>query len=132
MSLGTDNAVCKSEFVDAMRQRLNDDGLNGGNVDDPSVNKNFGALAEAVFRIATVHAQTTSSSAADAAFWQWVSDVAAWLGAVDAWQNGVTAAFTAWTPATAPEIALKTALLAVPAPGPAPVAAPAALGGRIV
>jgi hypothetical protein len=61
-----------------------------------------------------------------------VTAVTAWLTALDAWQNGVTAAFTAWTPATAPEVALRTALLAVPAPGVPPTAAPAALGGRVI
>jgi hypothetical protein len=132
VSLGADNVVCKGEFVEAMRDRLDADGLPGSNVDEPGVNKNLGALGQAVFRIATVHAQTTSTAASDAAFWQWVSNVTAWLTAVDAWQNGVTAAFTAWTPTTAPEIALKTALSAVPVPGPPPAAAPAALGGRIV
>ena len=132
MSLGTDNVVCKDEFVAAMRQRLDADGLPGINVDRPDVNKNLAALGQAVFRIATVHAQTTSSAAHDVAFWQWITDVAAWLAAVDAWQNGVTAAFTAWTPATAPETALRTQLLAVPAPGAPPAAAPATLSGRVV
>lgn len=132
MSLGPDNTVCKTEFVEAMRTRLNADGLPGSNVDEPSVNKNLAALGEAVFRIATVHAATASSAAADAAYWQWVAAVTAWLGQLRAWQTGVTAAFTAWTPTQPAEVALKTALLAVPVGGPPPPAAPATLSGRIV
>jgi hypothetical protein len=132
VSLGADNVICKNEFVEAMRQRLNADGLPGTNVDLPEVNKNLAALGQAIFRIATVHAQTTSGAAQDAAFWTWIAGVAAWLTAVDAWQNGVTAAFTAWAPATAPETALRTALLAVPAPGAPPAPAPTTLGGRVV
>jgi hypothetical protein len=131
VSLGADNAVCKTEFVEAMRRRLDDDGLPGTNVDDPGVNKNLGALGQAVFRIATVQAQTRSNAASDAAFWQWVGAVTAWLTALDAWQNGVTAAFTAWAPTTAPELALKAALVAVPAPGLPPGVAPVTIVGRI-
>lgn len=129
--LGADHTLCKQEFVEAMRKRLNDDNLPGSNVDDPSVNKNLAALGQAVFRIATVHAQVTSNAGADAAYWQWVADVAAWLAALRAWQTGITAAFTAWVPGTPPDVALKTALLAVPAPGAPPAAAPATLTGRL-
>jgi hypothetical protein len=132
VSLGPDNIVSKNEFVEAMRQRLDADGLPGTNVDRPDVNKNLAALGQAVFRIATVHAQTTSSAAQDAAYWQWITDVGAWLTALDTWQNGVTAAFTAWAPATAPETTLRTALLAVPAPGAPPLVAPATLSGRVI
>ena len=132
MSLGADNVVCKNEFVDAMRERLNADGLPGSNVDLPDVNKNLAALGQAVFRIATVHAQTTSSAAQDAAFWTWIAGVAAWLTAVDAWQNGVTTAFTTWVPAPAAETALRTAVLAVPAPGAPPAPVPTSLAGRVV
>ena len=131
MSLGPDNVICKDEFVEAMRQRLDADGLPGTNVDRPDVNKNLAALGQAIFRIATVHAQTTSSAAQDAAFWAWIAGVGVWLAAVDAWQNGVTAAFTAWVPATPAETALRTAVLAVPVPGVPPAPAPTTLTGRV-
>lgn len=106
MTLGPDNTVCKQEFVDAMRP------IAGDNVDLLQIQDNLGALGTAVFRISTVHATTVSDAAADAAFWAWVSALAAW-------QLGVVAAVTAWTPATVPEQTLRTALLAlgtVPAP----------------
>jgi hypothetical protein len=114
MTLGADNAICKQEFVDAMRP------IAGDNVDIPQIQDNLGALGTAVFRISTVQATTVSDAAADAAFWAWVSGIAAW-------QSGVAAAVTGWTPATAPEQALRTALLAIPSPP----AAPTQQNGRI-
>ena len=102
MSLGADNAVCKQEFVEAMRP------IAGDNVDLPQVQDNLGALGTAVFRISTLRATTVSDAGADAAFWAWVSALAAW-------QLGVVAAVTAWTPVTAPEQSLRTALLALAA-----------------
>jgi len=132
MALGSDNTVCAGEFVEAMRARLNM--LNppaGGNVDDPNVKPNLVALGQAVFQILTVDAQTFSNAASDAAFWAWIAAVNAWLGKLSAWQAGVTAAFNAWAPATAPDQTLKAALAAVAAPGAAPAAAPSQLTGVV-
>jgi hypothetical protein len=107
MTLGADNTICKKEYVDAMRP------IAGDNVDLPQIQDNLGALGTAVFRVATVHATTVSNAASDAAFW-------AWVGAIAAWQTGVVAAVTAWAPTAPAEQALRTALLAIPAPPPAP------------
>ena len=62
MSLGADNAVCKKEFVEAMRAVLDQmTPPHGSNVDPPSqANDNLGALGTAVFNIATKDAQTWS------------------------------------------------------------------------
>jgi hypothetical protein len=131
MPLGSDNTVCAGEFVEAMRARL--DALSppaGGNVDDSNVKPNLVALGQAVFRILTADAQTFSDASSDAAFWLWVASVNAWLGRLSAWQVGVAAAFSGWAPATAPDLALKTALTAVVAPG-APPTAPSSLTGVV-
>ena len=114
MTLGADNAICKQEYVDAMRP------IAGGNVDLPQIQDNLGALGTAVFRVATVHATTISTAASDAAFWAWVAGIAAW-------RAGVITAVNAWTPTTPAEQALRTALLAIPAPP----AAPTSQSGRI-
>lgn len=132
MGLGPDNGICKTEFVEAMRARLiADDPKAGDNVDREDVQKNLGALGLAVYRIATVHAETNSDAATDAAFWQWVSDVNAWLSKLSTWQKGVAQAFAAWTPTLPAEQALKTALIAVSDPGSPPASAPTALKGEI-
>lgn len=132
MSLGPDNAVAATAFVEAMRARLvAQDPALGPNVDDPAVRPNLEALGEAVFRIATVHAETVADSASDAQFWAWVAGVQTWVTALAAWQTGVRAAFAAWTPTQPAEQALKTALLAVAVPPAPPAAAPTALRGTI-
>lgn len=121
MGLGNDKTIAKNEFVSAMRARLESDqpGL-GANVDDPSVNANLGALGEAVYRIATVHAETRSDAAADSAFWQWVTDVDEWLHDLAAWRQGVTKAFADWTAAGAADQKLKADIAALNAPGSLP------------
>jgi hypothetical protein len=124
MSLTTDN--CGTEFTEAMRP------IAGDNVDLAPVQANLGALGLAVLRIATVHAETESNSAADAAFWQWVSATHAWMQAMNTWRSGVSGAFAAWAAATPAEIALKGAIAAVPAPPAPPAVAPALLKGRVL
>jgi hypothetical protein len=131
MALGTDNTTCKTEFVEAMRARLVADDLPGENVDRDDVQKNLGALGQAVFRIATVHAQTNSNAVTDTTFWQWINQVNAWLSALSTWQQGVAQAFANWTPTQPAEQALKTQLVAVPNPGLPPASAPTSLSGRI-
>src|SRR5215212_3135153 len=106
--LGSNPDKCTTELVEAMRARLNAlDPPQGSNVDDPEVQKNFAALGQAVFQIATALAATTSDASEDAAFWAWMADVQAWLLKLSTWQAGVAQAFTNWAPATAPEISLR-------------------------
>jgi hypothetical protein len=132
MGLGPDREICKTEFVEAMRARLiAEDPSAGANVDTPPIQANFGALGQAIYRIATVHAETASDAASDAAFWQWVSDVNAWLAALSNWQNGVALAFAAWAPTLPAEQALRAALTAVAGPGVLPAVTPTGLRGRI-
>jgi hypothetical protein len=115
-----------------MRARLiADDPGAGANVDQPAIQANLGALGLAVYRIATVHAETVSDAATDAAFWQWVADVQAWLAALSAWQNSVAQAFAAWAPTVPAERTLQAKLTQSPAPGAPPVLAPTALQGRL-
>ena len=130
--LGPNPDDCTTQFVEAMRARLNAmDPPQGNNVDDPEVQKNFAALGQAVYQIATALAAPTSDSAEDAAFWDWVADVQAWLLKLSTWQAGVAQAFTTWAPATAPETSLRNLVRAVPAPGAPPATAPTRLKGRI-
>ena len=132
MSLGSDNTVCANEFITAMRNRLNQ--LNppqGANVDDPNVRPNLVALGQAVFEILTADAQIHSDAASDATFWVWIAAVNAWLGKLSTWQAGLTAAFSAYAPATAPEIGLRTAVLAVASPGAPPAGVPIELDGVV-
>jgi hypothetical protein len=118
MGLGSDHATAATEFVEAMRP------IAGDNVDLAPVQANLGALGLAVYRTLTVDAETVADGTSDAAFWQWVA-------AVQAWMTAVTQAIAAWVPATAPELALKAALTAVPGPGAPPNSAPTSVTGRI-
>jgi hypothetical protein len=132
MSLGADNTICKDEYVAAMRARL--DALDpplGANVDDPEVEKNFAALAEALFRILTEKAVIQSNAAEDPAFWQWVASMVVWAQAMKDWQAGLHAAFQNWAPVGGADLAFRTAVLALTPPGAVP-AAPTSLGGKIV
>lgn len=141
--LGPDYTVCKQQFIAAVQDQIVAD-LLAANPDDPeaqqkaeaktqtpSIQNSFTPLADAVFRIVTVHAQVSSDSAVDAAFWQWVADVQSWLSALAAWQEGIAQAFAAWAPTQPAEQELQTALLRVASPGPAPAMAPVSLRGRI-
>lgn len=131
MGLGPDKETAKGEFVEAMRARLEaqEPGL-GDNVDEPSVNDNLGALGEAVYKIATVHAETLSDSTQDNDFWQWISDVDDWLQDMAQWQQGVTQAFADWAAAGAPNQGLKTDISGLTGPG-APPTPPTSLKGKI-
>lgn len=133
MGLGSDKEISKLEFIEAMRRRLEEEkpGL-GANVDESGVQKNMGALGEAVFRIVTVHAETVSSTDTDSAFWQWVSDVNAWLAKVAAWQQGIAQAFTSWTPTLTAEQNLRTAVTALPSPGSPPSTSPVKVQGKVI
>lgn len=132
MSLGPNNAIAATEFVEAMRARLiAQDPALGPNVDDPAVRPNLEALGQAVYRIATVHAETVSDAGSDAQFWAWVNGVQTWVTALAAWQTGVRAAFNAWTPTLPAEQALRAALLAVAVPPAPPGAAPTAQRGVV-
>ncbi|SRR6266446_4664818 len=126
MSLGPDNTICKKEFTDAMRARLEADKPgSGSNVDLPDVQKNFGALGQAIYNIATRDADTTSNANIDPAFWKWVA-------ALDAWQKGVAQAFTNWQPTQPDGQALKTAILTVPTPQSTSAPAPTTVKGKII
>lgn len=131
MGLGPDNTIAKNEFIAAMRARLESEqaGL-GANVDDPSVSANLGALGQAVYRIATAHAETRSDATADSAFWQWITDVDDWLHALAAWRQGVTKAFADWTAAGTADQKLKADIAALSPPGSLP-ARPTFMKGKI-
>lgn len=132
MPLGSDNTVCKNEFVEAMRARLAiDDPALAATVDKPGAQKNLGAMGQAVFKIATEHAQTVSEPTTDAAFWAWVQAVNVWLAGAARWQQDVRAAFNAYAPATPAEQSLRNAILGAALPGNPP-APPTALRGKIV
>lgn len=131
MGLGPDKEISKTEFIEAMRARLEaqESGL-GANVDDPSVDANLGALGEAVFKIATEHAETLSDATDDNEFWQWVEDVDNWLQNLADWQQGITQAFTSWAAAGAANLSLKTDVTSLTAPGSLP-SPPTSQKGRI-
>jgi len=126
MSLGSDNSICKQEFAEAMRP------IAGDNVDIPEIQANFGALGLAIYRIATVFAETASDNATDANFWNWVQSVSTWLTALSNWQIGMEQAFTTWAPVTPEGQDLKAKVLAVISPGPAPTSTPTSLKGKIL
>jgi hypothetical protein len=132
MSLGNDHQTCTTEFVDAMRARLDSEQPPlGANVDSPDVRKNFEALGEAVFQILSARAETTSGSAQDAVFWTWVTKVTEQLVALTTWQAGVRTAVQNWSPPDSAGIQLRSAILALAVPPAAPATAPAALTGRV-
>ncbi len=132
MSLGADNTICKGEFVEAMRARLvEDDPALGTAVDKPGAQKQLGAMGQAVYRIATLHAEATSDGASDREFWEWVAAVAQWTADLGAWQAGVVEAARAWAPTSAREQAFRTALLNLRQPGRPPSEPPRQLRGRI-
>jgi hypothetical protein len=132
MSLGPDNTICKGEFVEAMRARLvEDDPALGAAVDKPGAQKQLGAMGQAVYRIATLHAEATADGETDREFWEWVAAVAEWTAALSQWQTGVVDAVRAWAPTAAAERALQTALLRLPDPGRPPSDPPKQLRGRI-
>src|ERR1700754_2649318 len=115
MPLGDDSTeFCGPAFAEAMRP------IAGDNVDLEAVRNNLNALGEAVYQLATTHAEPYSDANLDAAFWAWAGTLQTCVAGLLAWQAGVTAAVTAWTPATPPEQGLKSALVAIPAPKPAP------------
>jgi hypothetical protein len=132
MSLGANGNVCKNEFIEAMRIRLESDtpGL-GATMDKPDAQKNLIAFGTAVHRINTIHAEVVSNSTTDAEFWQWIAKTNAWLSALSAWQEGTSQAFANWTPTQPTEKALKVALMAVPQPGNPPTPVPTLLKGKI-
>lgn len=130
--MALDRTKVKDEFVEAMRARLEADQAGSGeNAKHPDVQKNFDALGWAVIRTLTVQAETFSDAGRDAAFWNWVAAVNAWLKALSAWQVGVSNAFKNWAPATPAETNLKNAVVGVAAPGPPPTTAPAAMKGGV-
>lgn len=132
MALGTDASVCTEELVAAMRARLEAEakGL-GANVDLEAVRANLAALGTAVFRVATVRADTSSDATADAAFWAWTGRVNDYMTAVQAWHSAFVTAVQAWMPTTAPEVQFKSKLVALPAPPAPPAAPPSSLKGKI-
>jgi hypothetical protein len=131
MGLGSDNTVCKDVYVETMRARLESDepGL-GAAVDKPGAQKNLGAYGEALYRIATEHAETFSDPDADADFWTWIAAVEAWLADMAAWQQGMAAAFNNWDAHGAADQQLKTAITSLSNPA-SPPPAPASLQGKI-
>ena len=101
------------------------------NLDLPEYQKNIEPMAEAVYRILTEHAKTTTDPAIDAAFWEWMAEVTTWLTKLRAWQQGVATAFADWAAAGAADTALQKAVTLLADPGAPPGSAPTHLTGRI-
>lgn len=132
MSLGSNNAVSKSEFVEAMRNLLESKQPgSGANVDKPDVNDNLGALGTAVFRIATVHAEVVADAGVDVEFFTWVNAVNTWLNDLRDWQQHLVTQFQHWAPVTVPEQNFRTGVLGITDPGEPPATPPSILTGRI-
>lgn len=132
MSLGPNETICKQEYIAAMRARMEaDQPGSGANMDNPDVQKTFDSFGLALYRVMTVQAETKSNAAADAAFWAWIAQVNAWLGAMSVWQKGVAQAFSNWNAVTPQETALKTAITSIASPPAPPVSPPVSLKGKI-
>lgn len=141
--LGPDFTICKQQFIAAVKDQIVQDLLaaNPGDPDaeqkatektqTPSIQNSFTPMADAVYRIVAVSARVNSDAAADAAFWQWVASVNAWLAALANWQSGAAQAFAAWAPTLPAEQNLKNALTGLTQPGPPPASAPTGLIGRV-
>ena len=131
MALGPDETICKQEYIETMRTRMEADSPGSGkNMDDPDVQKTFDTFAQALYRVATLHAETRSDNGTDPGYWNWVGAVTAWMGAMAAWQSGVRHAVSAWAPAPGTDQALRNALLQLGSPGPVP-APPTAITGKL-
>ena len=131
MALGPDETICKQEYIETMRTRMEADSPGSGkNMDDPDVQKTFDTFAQALYRVATVHAESRSDNGTDPGYWHWVGAVTAWMGAMAAWQSGVRHAVSAWAPAPGTDQALRNALLQLGSPGPVP-APPTAITGKL-
>jgi hypothetical protein len=137
--LGATNEACVAEVIDAMRTRVIADAPDAAtgqqlarNLDQPEVQRNLAPIGDAVFRILTLRAQPVADATTDPAFWQWVADVHTRVAAIEAWQQGLAAAFTAWTPASPADLALKQAVLHLPAPAAGRPAVPTSVVGEVV
>jgi len=131
MGLGPNHNIAKTEFINAMRARLErEDKKLGKNMDDDAVKKNMGALAEAVYRIVTVHTDAVSSPQEDPEFWEWMDQTNRWLQELGQWQKGVAQAMDQWAAATPADLQLKAKLAALTQPGNLPEP-PSALKGRL-
>jgi hypothetical protein len=137
--LGATNEACVSEVIEAMRSRVLADAPDAStgqqlaqNLDKPEVQRNLAPIGDAVFRILRLRARPTADATTDAAFWQWVADVHARVTAIEAWQQGLAAAFAAWTPASPADVALKQAVSGLPAPSGGFPPPPKSLAGEVV
>jgi hypothetical protein len=131
MALGPDETICKQEYIETMRARMEADSPGSGkNMDDLDVQKTFDTFAQVLYRVATVHAETRSDAATDTDYWAWVNGVNAWLSAMAAWQSGVHKAFSDWAPVAPIDQALRNAVLALADP-PAVPPPPSAMKGKV-
>jgi hypothetical protein len=113
--MSIDPANCTTEFVAAMRARLDVVGA-GRNVEDPEVAANLAALATAVHAILTKpgRAETHADPTIDPDFWAWVDGLTKQVAELAAWQAGVRQAAEAWAPTDVQGKAFRTALLLAP------------------
>ncbi|SCY82368.1 hypothetical protein [Desulfoluna spongiiphila] len=131
MGLGPNHDIATTEFINAMRARLEREDENlGKNMDDPAVRKNMGALAEAVYRIVTAHTDAVSSPIEDPEFWEWMDQTNRWLQTLAQWQKGVAQALDRWAAATPADLQLKADLAALTQPEELPEP-PTTLKGRL-
>ena len=132
MSLGSNNAVSKTEFIEAMRAVLEaKQAGSGANVDKPDVSDNLGALGTAVYRINTVHAEVVADAAQDADFFNWINQVNTWLNNLRHWQQSLITQFNHWSPTTPAEQNFRNAVLGIADPGNPPAVAPSEVNSRI-
>jgi len=130
--LGPDLDICMQEFVEAMRRHVQaTDPDSAGNMDLPEVQQNFSPFGDAVFQIATTHAQTHSSADDDPDFWAWAEALGNWAASMSAWQQGLVSAFEDWAPNETDEQTLRSAVLSIPDPGEPPANTPEEVQGRI-
>lgn len=139
MSLDGNAEISKQAFVKAMKERLEtlddqaskDIALQAINEKKGEVQKNLGALGQAVYSILTDHAETTSSLSNDSDFWQWIQLVNAWLKDLSTWQEGVEKSFRDWQPGSEEGKDLKNKLLKLNSPKQPPNSPPKSLRGKI-
>jgi hypothetical protein len=69
MSLGADRTVCLTELKNALRP------VAGDKVDDPQVEPNIAAIADAIYKILTADTTVSVAQSDNTAFWSWLQTV---------------------------------------------------------
>ena len=96
MPLTTNN--CRDAFKNTLRAVP----AIGDNVDRPEVQPNIDALGDSVRVIVGTLADGVSDNTVDAVFWAWVTNVGAWMQALQAWQQLAEATLATGSPVGPP------------------------------